>query len=130
MALERAKNQIIYAIHAIMEEYDVEDVDFILSSNKPKFRDECSYEIFTIYKPDLEDMSIELSLLPSYMFAIKHKTYKAEDFKRLKTAENLFKFVYDKLVETYEIADDAYYLKDYLTALKHYTKMAESVVTE
>lgn len=130
MAMDFVKKQIMYAIKAIMEEYDVEDVDFITETTKPFFSEEyIGHEVTCIYKPT-EDLVMEISYIPSFAFTLKHKEYKPTEFTRLKVLENLFLAVYNKLVKTYGIADYADYLKDAHKALIYYTEQAESYISK
>ena len=113
MALEFAKTQLMYAIYKCMKAYDVEEVDFHYTSNKPKFvHDDITYEICWVDIPDIDGDNIEIHInaIPSYAWMMDSLQMKPSDFHRLKTLENIFKAVYDKLADNYD-GDDGLYPK-------------------
>lgn len=121
MALERAKKSIIYAIHEIMEKANVETIDwdwkYTKEINIPKFNiDGISHKVFYIDKPNLEDMSVSITYMPSYSFVIKSKDFYAESFPRMKTLENLFCHIFKKVYNDYDFwTDDAMEMLIYYT---------------
>lgn len=125
MALELAKNSIIYAIHAIMEKTDHDTIDwdwrYIKESNIPSFNlDGFKCKLFFLDKPDLNDMTITLTYQPSWTVTdFKTKSMGANDFPRLKTLENLFIAVFNKVYDSYDFWTDnpidvlIYYTNEY-----------------
>lgn len=125
MALDFAKEQIAYGIKSMMGEYDVEEVDFIHDKEKPFFVDDyLGHEVTCISKPD-DDLTMEIAYIPSVSFEIKHKEYKPTEFSRLKTIENLFIAVYNKLTATYGVNTGDYHLNTWQSAIRYYARQYE-----
>lgn len=67
--------QIIDNIRTKMESADINSLDFLTCNTHPSIqKDGIKYEILTIFAPEEGDESIELSVIPSYGFCLKHIT--------------------------------------------------------
>lgn len=133
MALEKAKNAIIYAIHEVMSKTDHETLDwdwrYEKETNIPHFQlDGFMSKVFFLDKPDLNDMSITITYQPSWTVTdFKTRDMKATDFPRLKTLENLFVSVFNKVYNEYDFwTDNAIDILIYYT--NEYQKLQEKEV--
>lgn len=103
----------MYAIYKCMKAYNVEEVDFHFEENKPKFvRDYITYEVCWVDIPELDGdkMWLHINAIPSYAFMMDSLNLQPSDFNRLKTLENIFKAVYERLADIYD-GDDGIYPK-------------------
>lgn len=113
MALESTKNAIIYAIHEIMFKTDHETITwdwrFMKETDIPSFNiDGFKCKLFFLDRPtDLADLSITLTYQPSWTVTeFTTREMRASDFPRLKTLENLFVAVFNKVFNEYDFWTD------------------------
>ena len=131
MALESTKNAIIYAIHEVMSKTDHESLDwdwrYEKEANIPHFQlDGFMCKVFFLDKPDLNDMSVTITYQPSWTVTdFETKDFKATDFPRLKTLENLFVAVFNKVYNEYDFWTD-----NAINVLIHYTSEYENLKKE